>query len=481
MSPYTVQPTDYRLYVDATAGPVTVQLQASTVLVERIYQIKKVDATANVVTILPAGGETIDGNPSVTLTIDRQSVSIASDLTLPGFRAFAFVNNNGGAGFTQWGRVAIVDDINGNDGTGTVNGPPFKTVQAAIGAVADGDLIWVLPGAYNLPAAGITIPQGVTIHGISRDRVTLQVLNAVANTVLVKMSNRCALRNVSLKMTSNDHVDLTAIEFGGTSADMSRVSQFRIDIDNRNAAAGTSDIYGIRSFGTGQPPLDENVLINGEIFIASTRMGDKRGVISDTSANTLNAHDLVVSVTRPTGPVQGSYIGVEVSGNGTVNLRGCVIQGETADVSRTVGDLMLQNTYLVNNNANGLGFTALLAPAQVLMADQNAIQTNVTRYMRPGTAAASVSETRIRAPRMLVRRMSVRAQTGPGANRTDTWTLRKNGADTALTVGLTGNATSGSNEAMSVPYNGTGDDYSIKVTAANNSNTSDYVVALEVY
>ena len=38
-----------------------------------------------------------------------------------------------GEGFA-FGNVAIVDSVLGDDGTGTVSGPPFKTIGAAIAA-----------------------------------------------------------------------------------------------------------------------------------------------------------------------------------------------------------------------------------------------------------------------------------------------------------------------------------------------------------
>ena len=68
--------TDSCLLVDATAGPVTVTLPAiSATNVGKSYQIKKIDATTNSVTLQASGADTIDG--SVTMITVRPKAAFS--------------------------------------------------------------------------------------------------------------------------------------------------------------------------------------------------------------------------------------------------------------------------------------------------------------------------------------------------------------------------------------------------------------------
>lgn len=392
--------------------------------------------------------------------------------------------SSGGGGLpppapSLWGRVAFVDDVNGDDATGAVNGPPFKTVQAALAVVLAGDCVYVLPGTYTLPAAGVTVPASVTLKGIDRSKVRLQVLGAVVATVLVTMSNGSYVTDLGLYLQSAAHVTLTGVSYGGTTATDARVQRCDLLVDNSGAGVGDSAVRGIRSFGTGTPPNGEATIEDCTIEVLSTRTGDKRAILVDTANNTFTAYGCSMRVTRSGGPAVGSYIAVETSGPGTCNLRECTASGTTADVSQTVGTLTLRAVRLLTNSANALGFSGIDAPAEVVFANTGLVVAG-TLYMRPGTWPAAASEIRIRGPQRIVRKLSVRAQTGPGGGRTDAWTVRRNGVDTGLVVLLTGPATVASNGAVSIPF-AEGDDLSIKQVGAAGSLTSDYVVSAEVY
>lgn len=76
---YTALPGDDVILVDATLGPVTVTLPDAVSLegVQKI--IKKIDSSANHVTISCYGSETIDGVSTQTLTSQYQKLNIISD------------------------------------------------------------------------------------------------------------------------------------------------------------------------------------------------------------------------------------------------------------------------------------------------------------------------------------------------------------------------------------------------------------------
>jgi len=79
MSPYTVQSGDYALFCDCTAGAITVNLPTAVGNTREI-RIKKVDASANAVTIDPFGAQTIDGAATNTdLDVQYEAYTIQAD------------------------------------------------------------------------------------------------------------------------------------------------------------------------------------------------------------------------------------------------------------------------------------------------------------------------------------------------------------------------------------------------------------------
>jgi len=76
---YTVTIEDYTILVDATGGAVTINLLTAVGIKGRIYKIKKIDSSANAVTVDPAGTETIDGAATASLTSQWQKIGIQSD------------------------------------------------------------------------------------------------------------------------------------------------------------------------------------------------------------------------------------------------------------------------------------------------------------------------------------------------------------------------------------------------------------------
>lgn len=66
-------PLDGLVRADATSGAITLTLETAVGCVGRMHNFKKIDASANTVTIDGAGSETIDG--ATTLVISTQYVS----------------------------------------------------------------------------------------------------------------------------------------------------------------------------------------------------------------------------------------------------------------------------------------------------------------------------------------------------------------------------------------------------------------------
>lgn len=430
-----------------------------------------ISADATDVTVINTTG----GPQSVSVYVERwHSIESAfGDVavkTLPG-TPFLINAAQGLLSEVEVGNTVTVDEVFGNDATGQRQGLPFATVQAALAVAQAGDVVKVRPGTYTLPAAGITVPDNVSLEGESVDIVTLQILNATADTTLVTLGNLAHIHNATLRLTSAGHHELVGVRFTDGTAHLDSVEVY---VDNSGAGAGASDVIGVLDGAvTGTPVVDN--LLHVYIEVSSTGGGIKRGV-RITSATALTAAALRVLMV-------GTGIGIETAHAGAVFTgQGITVDGVTADVSQTLGTLRVgAGSFLVNHNANGLGLTALTVPSITVWADPGGLPAGATRYLRPGTEQVSATEVFVYIPQgTVIFQLSVQATAPPGGAVVNTFTVRKNGVDTALTVTLTGAQTSNLRSDVSVTF-AAGDRLSIKVVTGGGSSTSDVVVVPAMY
>ena len=74
--------TDHTALCDCTSNNIAIAIPASSTATDsNRYEIKKIDSTANTVTITPDSPATIDGAASLTLTAQYETVTIVSDGT----------------------------------------------------------------------------------------------------------------------------------------------------------------------------------------------------------------------------------------------------------------------------------------------------------------------------------------------------------------------------------------------------------------
>ena len=102
-----------------------------------------------------------------------------------------------------------------------------------------------------------------------------------------------------------------------------------------------------------------------------------------------------------------------------------------------------------------------------------AVPSAVARFLYPGANVAAVMEVQVelREARTF-NRISVKATGAPGGALVDTYTVRKNGVDTALVTSLTGAATENHDDSQSVPF-AAGDLLSVRVDTALLSASTD--------
>lgn len=377
------------------------------------------------------------------------------------------------------GNLIVVDVVNGSDATGARGrrDKPFATLQAALTAALSGDSIWLAAGAHTL-TAGITIPNGVIIRGMAFQNTIVQMLNVTADTNLVTMGDGCVLFDIGLKLTSAQHHTLKGLVFPGTTNSTSRCNNINIVVDNSGAGAGNSNVYGVHISATAASDHVNDCLRMSRGKVTSTGTGTKRGILADGDGGQSSSRGTNFVCIGGGG---GSFIAAETNhANARLDLELGNCEGTTSDVSNTLGTLELEGVGLVNNTCNSLNFTARNSTYGRTFCDLGAVPAG-TRYMYPGTENVSTNEPSIRlsSPR-IAKALSVRARIAPGGANTDVYTVRKNGADTALTVNLTGAATAASNTTNAVSFT-TGDLLGVKIVTAGGSATQDVAVDVEVY
>jgi len=321
--------------------------------------------------------------------------------------------------FARLGNTLTVDQINGNDATASPSGLPYKTVNAAINNVLTGDTVWILPGTYNLTSP-ITLPAGISVRGLSVQTTIIQMLNVTANTILITMGENTRVEDLTLKLTSQQHHNLTGIEFAGTTTVTGKIRTCVLTVDNSNAPynSGTSEVTGILASGTGTlgtASFSFNSLKGSTVNIYSNGAGKKRGVLV-TGQNVMSTRDLNIYVAAPQNIAStGSYIGVETNNTdniGSIQLRtttvgtvSTILGGAytSSDILQTTPAIITDPTYLasagiqigpgtdlVTKTAGNHGFSVYNYPTTIYYGLKGDIKSGISGgYLWPGTQAVS--------------------------------------------------------------------------------------------
>lgn len=428
------------------------------------------------------------------------------------------------AGTLYLGNVLRVDAVYGNDATARVGGAPYKTVNAAIAAASSGQTLWILPGTYTL-TAGITIPAGVSIRGLSTQTVTLQMLNVTTDTTLVTMGENTRLEDCTLLLTSSGHYTLVGIAFAGTTTVTAKLRTCVVSVNNATAStAGSSNVYGVLCSGTGTlgaSTFSFNCLKGSTINVYSNGGGTKRGIVV-TNTNIATTRDLNVYVAQPTNVAStGSYVGAETNdpanNQGSIQTRSTTVgvvkptagQLYTAsDILQTTPPTVSSPTYLaspgiqigpgtdlVTKSAGGKAFSTYVYPTTVFYGLKGNLTSAGAGYMWPGTQAVSAGTFpdpgippayyRIQQPSILSG-MYASLNTAPGSTNTTTVTVYRTPVGgsltaTVFTVTFTGTDTVKGYYNSSLDL-AAGDTISVKVSYTGGSNAShDLTCQLDLF
>lgn len=429
----------------------------------------------------------------------------------------------GSTGITNFGNVLRVDQIYGNDSTASPGGNPYLTINAAIAGVTSGQTIWVMPGTYNL-SSGIILPNGICLRGLNIQTCTIQMLNVSANTTLLTMGENCRVEDLTLKLGSTGHYNLTGIEYVGTTTQTSKLRTSVLTVDNSASSnTGTSNINGILFSGSGsftESVFSFNSVKGSTINLKSNGNGNKRGLLI-TGSNQVSTRDTNIYVQTPTsGPTGSSYVGVETAhtgGTGSIQLRSTSIGAPkranyytSSDILQTYPLSLIDPTYLaspgiqigpgtdlVTKSAGGKPFTTYNYPTTIFFGGYGDCANNANGYLWPGTFAFAggakpypdttlpVARYRIQQPAIL---SGISATCNAISGSSVTITVCKNASPangdtisnaTPITVTLSGTTISDSFYNASVDF-ATGDYINVYIDVSGNG-LKDLAVQLDMF
>jgi len=330
------------------------------------------------------------------------------------------------------GNIAIVDAVNGNNGTASVGGTPFKTIPAALSAVSSGQGIWILPGTYTL-TSGLVVPNGVSItgHSLQTTVITANVVPAAGSTtVLLTMGDSCRVENLTLNLTASSGsqilgATLVGVLFPqGASTGTSQTAKLRtcvVTVNNTGMTdrTSTTNVYGVQFSGTGalsSSTFSFNSIKASTINVIGNGAGKIRGILISNS-NQASTRDVNVYVAAPSNLAStGTYVGVETNdtigpGIGSIQLRSTTVgtvfpaagsSYTASDILQTLPSTIIYPTYLatagiqigpgvdlVTKNAGGLGFSSFVYPTIVYYGLKGTITNAGAGYCWPGTQAIS--------------------------------------------------------------------------------------------
>lgn len=285
----------------------------------------------------------------------------------------------------QIGNTLIVDGVYGNNTTAAADPTryPFLTINAALSNVSSGQTVFVRPGTYN---EKITVPNGIALRGANVQTVTVQQLNTTSNTTLLTMGSNCRVEDMTFTLTSASNVNLTGIDWpSGTPIS----SKLRVCVANvTSSGTGANTIVGMLSSGSSATTYSAADAVRGStISVDASSSGIVRGLyvtgsnwfaIRDTNINARGSGSNIVGVETTNA---GSYASLKYS---TVRGGTHLTQPMNHDINRTAGEILLGSVDLVNNSANGNGFSITTEGAITHFGTTGNYTSATTYYLVPG-------------------------------------------------------------------------------------------------
>ena len=275
------------------------------------------------------------------------------------------------------GGVLRVDSVYGNDANAPLNKyqTAFKTITTAMANTSSNDFIQLLPGTYN---ESIVFSNYVSVRGVSINSVTIQQTNVTSNTVLVTMASNTRLEDVTLNLTStsSNAQTLVGILFSNVNAS----SKIRACVINVNNSAMTcnvpTNVYGLWATGTSATTISSaDTVQRTTVNVTSSGPGRKCGIYQDgqTFFSMRDVNIYCTDNSSYSNTSNGFYCGSQINNsNGILQIKTSTSYGlstvpgnSNADISQTLGQIILAYTDIPHKTANGYGFSANSALPQL--------------------------------------------------------------------------------------------------------------------
>jgi hypothetical protein len=287
------------------------------------------------------------------------------------------------------GNTLTVDAVYGNDTTAAANryAKPFLTISAALALATAGQLVVMNPGTYN---ESITVPASVSLKGTGAQAVIIQKLGVTADTTLITMGLNSRVEDFTANLSSSGNFNLVGAYFPGATPTTAKLRNSIWTITS--TATGSPSVVGVLADGATASPttafVTANAIQRSSINVISSSTGVSRGIYI-TGANRFPVRDIVVNA-RGTGT---NIVGVETThANAFADIKTTSIFGTLYDINRSLGNIQLGFTDLVQNNANGNSFSTVTEPAQIGYGVIGNLAADRTYYLVPGTVSVSALE-----------------------------------------------------------------------------------------
>ena len=399
---------------------------------------------------------------------------------IPGIAA-----NTGPTGpILQQGNTLTVDAEFGNDTTAAADKYryPFLTITTALSNASAGQTVFVRPGTYS---EKLTIPASVALRGANTQTVTVQQLNTTSNTTLLTMGSNCRVEDMTFTLTSTSNVNLTGVDWPSGTPLTAKLRTMVVNV--RSSGTGSNTIVGMLSAGTSATTYSPSDATRGiTVSVDASSSGPIRGLhvtgsnwfgVRDTNINAIGTGSNIVGVETTNA---GSYASLKHS-----TVRGGDGTGIRYDINRTAGELLLGSVDLVNNTANGNGFSVTTEGAITHYGTTGNFSSGTTYYFVPGfvrqgdlpTSTFGIPVTQ----NMILFSGTFQSSPAVPAGHSVKLSTYKNNVLTDFSMNIVAGQTLASNVTQSVDYR-RGDTMDVRmVVSGGNFNGADFAASVAFY
>lgn len=330
------------IFADASLGPLQIDLpQASSRFGDELV-FYKIDGSANAVTLVPFGGESVSGGGSLVLQQANESVRFSSDPSsadwrlISSRRAVDSVFDPGTTGLTSVNVQAAIEETLATASGILLVAPSgvtqFQTINAALAAAVSGSAVVLGPGTYF---ESFTVPSEVVVIGAYLGTTIIAGSSPIGTKIT--LSNNSVLRQCVVLLPTDSS---PAILFAGGALDRANIhdigliGQHPLGIGIRNTSLGTL-LAGRIEYRAG-PCANVVEVLDGRLLLNQTLMsGGSATTYLNVSGGLLVAESIGAALPAVVTDVLtvGAAEVIATNVNSQVGTNGLHITSNSANVS----------------------------------------------------------------------------------------------------------------------------------------------------